>query len=148
MDTDGGTVDDGTEVARGTDPLNPADDVPKIAITEIGKPIVLEGIVFKTNSAEILPESEKTLNDAYETLRDNPKLEVGINGYTDATGSRDKNMKLSEARANSVKLWLVKKGIDEKRMATKGFGPDNPIGDNKTTEGKQKNRRIEFVRTK
>ncbi|HEY3296674.1 MAG TPA: OmpA family protein [bacterium] len=147
-DTDGGTVDDGTEVARGTDPLNPADDVPKIAITEVGKPIVLEGIVFRTNSAEILPASEKILNDAYETLRDNPKIEVAINGYTDATGSRDRNLKLSEARANSVKQWLVKKGIDEKRMTTRGFGPENPIGDNKTTEGKQKNRRIEFVRTK
>jgi outer membrane protein OmpA-like peptidoglycan-associated protein len=147
-DTDNGTVDDGTEVTRDTDPLNAADDVPKIAITEIGKPIVLAGIVFKTNSAEIQPASGQILNDAYETLRDNPKLEVEINGYTDATGSRDKNMKLSDSRANAVRQWLIKKGIDEKRLTAKGFGPDNPIGDNKTAEGKQMNRRIEFVRTK
>ena len=57
-------------------------------------------------------------------------------------------MKLSTARAESVKKYLVKKGIDANRITTKGFGPDKPAASNTTKEGKQKNRRIEFVRTK
>ncbi|RPH94578.1 OmpA family protein [candidate division KSB1 bacterium] len=146
-DTDAGTVDDGVEVARGSDPLNAADDIPKI-VMEVGKEITLEGIVFKVNSAEILPASEAILNDAFTTLRDNKNVEVEIWGHTDNSGKREKNMKLSEDRANAVKLWLVAKGIAESRLTTKGFGPDKPIADNKTPEGKQKNRRIEFIRTK
>jgi outer membrane protein OmpA-like peptidoglycan-associated protein len=148
MDTDGGTVDDGTEVSRGSNPLVAADDVPKIAITEVGKKIILEGIVFKTNSAEIMPESETILTDAYTTLRDNPQIFVEIRGYTDNTGKLDKNMKLSQARADAVKDWLVKKGIDGTRMTTKGFGPNDPVAPNDTPANKQKNRRIEFTRTK
>jgi outer membrane protein OmpA-like peptidoglycan-associated protein len=147
MDTDGGTVNDGVEVKRGTNPLDPADDVPKIPM-EIGKALILEGIVFKTNSAEIMPESEKVLNEVVDGLKGNPDVSIEIQGHTDNTGSKAHNMKLSQARADAVKKWLVTKGIDEKRMTTKGFGPDKPVAPNDTPENKQKNRRIEFVRIK
>ncbi len=154
-DTDGGTVDDGTEVARGTNPLDPKDDVPvkpeekkEELKTEVGKAIVLEGIVFKTGSAEITPQSEDILVKAYNTLNDNPEIEVQINGYTDNVGKRSANMKLSQERADAVKQFLVGKGIAASRMVTQGFGPDKPIASNKTADGKQKNRRIEFLRTK
>jgi outer membrane protein OmpA-like peptidoglycan-associated protein len=57
-------------------------------------------------------------------------------------------MKLSQARAESVKGWLVAKGIAAERITAKGYGPDKPVADNKTKEGRQKNRRIEFFRVK
>jgi outer membrane protein OmpA-like peptidoglycan-associated protein len=150
-DTDGGSVNDGTEVARGSDPLNPADDVPpkkEELKVEVGKAIVLEGIVFATGKADITPETETNLEKAYNTLAQNPEIVVEIQGHTDNTGKKATNMKLSQARAESVKAWLVKKGIAAERITAKGFGPDKPAADNKTKEGRQQNRRIEFFRVK
>jgi outer membrane protein OmpA-like peptidoglycan-associated protein len=147
VDTDGGTVSDGVEVQRGTNPLDPSDDVPKMKV-EVGKSIVLEGVTFRSGSATLTPESENTLELAYETMRDNPTVEVEIRGYTDNVGKKASNMKLSQKRADSVKDWLVQKGIDPTRITTKGFGPDNPIDTNTTEVGRAKNRRIEFYRTK
>ncbi len=149
-DTDGGTVPDGVEVRRGTDPLNPADDIPKkesLAV-EIGKPIVLEGLVFEFNSAKIRPVSEPVLQNALTIMKENPTIQVEIHGHTDNIGKASYNLKLSQARANSVRQWLVDRGVDPGRMATKGFGFVRPIAPNDTEEGRQKNRRIEFVRVK
>ena len=142
-DTDDGTVDDGTEVKRGTDPLNPEDDVVKI-----GVPIILEGIMFDVNKTDIRPESENRLMKTLKTLQTYDDISVEISGHTDSDGSAKSNLKLSQGRAESVKAWLVSKGIDANRMTTVGYGEDKPVADNKTKEGKQKNRRIEFTRTK
>lgn len=149
-DTDAGTVNDGVEVRRGTNPLNPADDVPKTAelSIEIGKAIVLEGVVFNTNKSTIKPESEPVLTKAYNTMKENPGIEVEIHGHTDNVGKASYNLKLSQARANSVRQWLVNKGIDPARISTRGFGFVRPIAPNDTEEGRQQNRRIEFVRVK
>jgi len=149
-DTDGGTLKDGAEVALGSNPLNPADDVQKKEELNvaIGKSITLEGVLFLTGSAQIGPNSELILEKAYNTLAQNPEIEVEIQGYTDNTGSKTTNMKLSQARAESVKGWLVAKGIAAERITAKGYGPDKPVADNKTKEGRQKNRRIEFFRVK
>jgi outer membrane protein OmpA-like peptidoglycan-associated protein len=148
-DTDGGSVNDGTEVTRGTNPLDPTDDVPKPkVVVEVGKAIVLEGIVFKSGKSTIEPESENTLMMAFNTLKDNPELAVEIRGYTDNVGKAAANKKLSLRRAEAVRSWLVKQGIDSMRISAKGYGPENPIADNATPEGRQKNRRIEFFRTK
>ncbi len=149
-DTDHGGVPDGVEVRRGTDPLNPADDFPKketLAI-EIGKPIVLEGVTFEFNKATIKPESEPVLQKAYDILVENPTIDVEIHGHTDNIGKASYNLKLSQARANSVKQWLVDKGVDPARIGTKGFGFVRPIAPNDTEEGRAKNRRIEFVRVR
>jgi outer membrane protein OmpA-like peptidoglycan-associated protein len=142
-DTDGGTVDDYTEVKRGTDPLNAEDDVVKI-----GVPIVLEGITFATGKADITPESEQILMKALKTLTTYPDISVEISGHTDNVGSAKSNQKLSERRANSVRDWLIRQGVDANRITAVGYGEDKPIADNKTKEGKAKNRRIEFTRTK
>jgi outer membrane protein OmpA-like peptidoglycan-associated protein len=149
-DTDGGSVNDGKEIARGTNPLDPADDVPRKEElkVEAGRAIVLEGIVFATGKSDITPESETTLEKAYNTMAQNEGMVVEIQGHTDNTGSQATNMKLSQARAEAVKAWLVKKGIASDRITAKGFGPDKPVADNKTKEGRQKNRRIEFFRVK
>ncbi len=149
-DTDGGGVNDGQEIKNGTNPLDPTDDFPKKAEfkVEVGKSIALEGVTFATGSANLTSESESTLEKAYNTLAQNPEVVVEIQGHTDNVGKRATNMKLSEARANSVKAWLVAKGVASERITTKGFGPDKPIAPNTTKEGKAKNRRIEFFRVK
>jgi outer membrane protein OmpA-like peptidoglycan-associated protein len=150
-DTDHGSVYDGVEVHRGTNPLDAADDVPKkdeFDVEKVGAAIVLEGVVFDVNKATVKPESEPILIKAFKTMEDHPAIEVEIRGHTDNTGKHDKNVKLSLDRAESVKAWLVNKGIPANRISTKGFGPDSPVAPNDTPENKQKNRRIEFVRMK
>ena len=77
-------------------------------------------------------------------LADYPSLRVEISGHTDDRGKRDKNLGLSQDRADAVKQYMVDKGIDAGRITTRGAGPDEPIGDNKTKAGRQQNRRIEF----
>jgi len=146
IDTDNGTVNDSVEVARRTDPLNPNDDI--IRMPEVGKKIVLEGVTFKTGSARLAPESKVILDQAYVTLVENPEVQVEIGGHTDTKGKRSTNLKLSLARANAVKTYLVGKGIAALRIRTKGYGPDKPVASNKTQEGRAKNRRIEFARIK
>jgi outer membrane protein OmpA-like peptidoglycan-associated protein len=105
----------------------------------------LEGIQFDVNKDTIKPGSRKILDQAAEILQKYPDIRVEIGGHTDATGSRDLNLDLSRRRARSVKRYLVGKGVDEKRVETRGYGPDKPVADNDTKDGRTKNRRIEFT---
>lgn len=104
----------------------------------------IKGINFATGSDRILPNSYAVLNDAVKVLQDYPTLRLQIDGHTDDRGNDDMNQKLSEARAASVKAYLVSKGVDESRLATTGYGESKPIEDNKTAFGRAANRRIEF----
>ncbi|MCA9653460.1 MAG: OmpA family protein [Myxococcales bacterium] len=105
---------------------------------------VIEGIFFDTGRSSIRDESFPTLDAAVKVLADYPSLRVEISGHTDDRGKRDKNLGLSQDRADAVKQYMVDKGIDAGRITTRGAGPDEPIGDNKTKAGRQQNRRIEF----
>jgi outer membrane protein OmpA-like peptidoglycan-associated protein len=149
-DTDDGTVNDAVEVKRGTNPLVAADDIPKKEVIQVeaGAAIVLEGVVFASGSAQLTPSSEAILGKAFNTLEAYPEMQVEIQGHTDNRGNAAANMKLSQARADAVKAWLMKKGIAAERIGAKGLGQDQPIASNDTLEGRQKNRRIEFYRTK
>jgi outer membrane protein OmpA-like peptidoglycan-associated protein len=138
-DTDGDGVPDGQEVRDGTDPL--VADV--LRIEESGN-IVLEGITFETNSAQIRPESEQILTMAYNTLRTNPQLRVEIQGHTDNVGAAAPNQRLSEARANSVRDYFIQRGIAADRMTARGYGLTVPLVPNDTPENRAKNRRIQF----
>jgi OOP family OmpA-OmpF porin len=104
----------------------------------------LPGITFELNSAKIKPSSKPTLDEAARTLEANPDYLLEVEGHTDSTGSRQGNLKLSRERAESVKAYLVGKGIDADRITTKGVGPDQPVASNDTAEGRAENRRIEF----
>lgn len=147
-DTDGGSIADATEIKRGTNPLLADDDLPKREILKIenNAPIVLDGVVFETGRAVLSPESESILSKALNTLQYYPDLKVAIHGHTDNTGGTKTNMRLSQARADAVKAYLVARGIASERIMTKGFGPYQPIAPNDTPEGRRQNRRIEFSR--
>ncbi|MGH1362968.1 MAG: OmpA family protein [Calditrichia bacterium] len=146
-DTDAGSVNDGAEVARGTNPLNADDDV-VLEVTNVGARIVLDGIVFASGKSAITSTSEAILEQAYQTLVAYPDMEVEIHGFTDSQGGARSNQRLSQRRADSVRAWLLRKGVVGNRVKAVGFGEDSPIADNKTAEGRAQNRRIEFVRTK
>jgi outer membrane protein OmpA-like peptidoglycan-associated protein len=150
-DTDKGSVEDGVEVNRGTNPLDKSDDVAAKAtddfLSKKDAKIELEGVFFDTGKSDILPTSETVLNRVFKTLKDNPQVNVEISGHTDNVGNKKKNQKLSEERANSVRTWLINKGISESRMTAKGYGDAQPKVANDTPENKAKNRRIEMTRT-
>ena len=105
---------------------------------------VIQGIEFDVNKATIRAKSFTVLDEAVKVLTDYPKLRMEISGHTDTDGKRDHNLELSKKRAESVKEYFAKKGIAAERIETRGAGPDEPLADNKTKAGKQKNRRIEF----
>ena len=88
------------------------------------------------------------MDKVYETLKAFPKTEIAIRGYTDNTGNYDYNVMLSRKRANAVRDYLVRKGINPLRITAEGYGPANPIATNSTAKGRAKNRRIEFIRLK
>jgi OOP family OmpA-OmpF porin len=117
------------------------DEVPKAVAKFAG---VIKGIFFDVDKDTIKPASKKTLDNAVKVLKDFADVKVEISGHTDSDGDRDHNVDLSRRRAESVKKYLVDKGIDSQRLQTRGAGPDEPIADNKTKKGKSQNRRIEF----
>jgi outer membrane protein OmpA-like peptidoglycan-associated protein len=102
-------------------------------------------IYFDFGKATIKPVSFPLLDEVALALTDNPNIKVRIEGHTDSVGNDKKNMKLSQARADSVRAYLVKKGIDPARMESKGYGETVPIADNRAQEGRDQNRRVEFV---
>ena len=140
-DTDGGSIDDGAEVLAGTNPLDPKDDVMDL---HSGATFSLEGILFETNKSTILNVSIPILEQAYTVLAANPEVKVLIIGHTDSVGSESSNQTLSENRANSVRTWLINRGIAANRLRAVGRGELQPRATNDTPEGRALNRRIEF----
>jgi OOP family OmpA-OmpF porin len=105
---------------------------------------ILKGIEFDRDKATLSAASLAALDKSAQVLLDYPSLRVLITGHTDDTGGREKNLRLSKARAESVKAYYVSKGIDATRIETKGAGPDAPLDSNATAAGRQLNRRIEL----
>lgn len=108
--------------------------------------IALYGIHFETGKDALQPDSEPLLAEIASLLKQQAKLKLSIEGHTDNVGSAQSNEALSQKRAEAVKRWLVGKGVDAKRLATRGHGPAMPIADNRLEEGRAKNRRVELVR--
>ena len=104
-------------------------------------------ISFKTNSYELVPSSYPYIDQLFEWLTKKQKLNVQIIGHTDNVGTAANNLTLSKNRAAAVSKYLVEKGIDSKRINSKGLGESKPIATNDTDQGRQRNRRTEVVVT-
>jgi outer membrane protein OmpA-like peptidoglycan-associated protein len=111
------------------------------------KSLILEGVNFETGKADLTPESQAILDGVAESLVANEEVKVQVGGHTDNTGSAALNKRLSAARANSVREYLISKGVAANRLTAAGFGPSKPIASNKTAAGRAQNRRVELTRT-
>jgi OmpA-OmpF porin, OOP family len=107
--------------------------------------LAAKNILFITGSAKLQKSSFKGLDDVAKIMSENPGMSLAIDGHTDYVGSEEMNQTLSDNRAGSVKNYLVSKGIDESRITATGHGELEPIADNKTAAGRQKNRRSEMT---
>ncbi|MBI3509596.1 MAG: OmpA family protein [Bacteroidetes bacterium] len=119
------------------------DDISLIAYDDsisAGKKIIADDIHFASGDSTINSDSYWKLDLLSNELSQTPKIKVEIDGHTDSTGTTDANQKLSEARARAVKRYFVSKGIDAKRITTKGYGSSKPLG-----KDPAKNRRVEFI---
>ena len=111
---------------------------------EIGDRFRLNQIYFEFNSSELLTVSYIQLDSLYNILEQKPSVRIEIRGHTDNIGSESYNKKLSVDRAASVYNYLLDKGIPKTRMKYRGFGPNVPVADNSTDEGRELNRRVEI----
>lgn len=109
--------------------------------------VALYGIYFDTDVPTPRPESESTLQQILQLLKADPALRLEIQGHTDDSGTPDHNAKLSDARAASVTTWLIGHGIAASRLTSKGYGATKPVADNRSPEGRAKNRRVELAKT-
>jgi outer membrane protein OmpA-like peptidoglycan-associated protein len=118
-------------------------------LVKVGMVLTLKNVYFDFAKATLrLPQSAEALQAAYQILKDNPSIKVEIGGHTDSKGSDEYNLKLSDARAASVVEYLVKTlGVDPARLTSRGYGEAKPVATNDTDEGRQLNRRVEFVIT-
>jgi OmpA-OmpF porin, OOP family len=129
------------KVAEAPKPAPAPAPAPAPVVEEV---IVLRGINFDFDKADIKPEFAPILDEAVAILKERQGVKVVVEGHTDWTGPEDYNQKLSERRAQSVKDYLVQNGIAADRLETKGFGESKPAYDNTTKEGRFRNRRVEF----
>ena len=111
---------------------------------EANAAIILKNIFFDVNKYELKPESQVELDNIVKLMKDNPALKIQINGHTDNVGKPADNITLSNNRAKAVVDYITAKGVDAKRLAYQGFGDKVPLADNKTEEGRSKNRRTEL----
>ena len=115
------------------------------AMLKVGMSITLKGIYFDFDKSTIKPESRPALEDAAKMLKENPTINVEIQGHTDSKGSDSYNLSLSDRRAASVVTYLVQiLGIDMSRLTSRGYGEGMPIATNETDAGRALNRRVEF----
>lgn len=106
--------------------------------------VILKNIFFDVNRYELKSESSTELDNIVELLKENPSLKIQINGHTDNVGKPSDNLKLSNNRANAVIQYLIGKGIDAKRLSSKGWGETKPLADNSNEQGRAQNRRTEM----
>jgi outer membrane protein OmpA-like peptidoglycan-associated protein len=149
-DTDGDGIRDDVDACpneKGPPDTDPQKNgCPKAVRVTEGEIVILEQVQFKTGSAVILPVSDDLLRQVAGVLAEHPEIaKLEVQGHTDSRGGKAYNRKLSQKRADAVRKWLVNSGqIDSGRLSAHGYGMDEPIADNATPEGRQKNRRVQF----
>jgi outer membrane protein OmpA-like peptidoglycan-associated protein len=117
----------------------------KMVPIEKNSVVRLNNIFFDTGKSELRPESSPELDRLVTTLNEFPKMVIEVRGHTDNTGSNEINNKLSQDRADAVREYFISKGIEPDRVGSKGFGETKPVAANDTEEGRQRNRRVEFM---
>jgi outer membrane protein OmpA-like peptidoglycan-associated protein len=125
-------------------------DLQKIAAVKQesrGMVITLSGsVLFASNEATLLPAAMIKLNEVADALiKGNPDANITVEGHTDSQGTRQYNMELSKKRADAVREQLISRGVAADRIKAVGIGPDRPVADNKTPEGRANNRRVEII---
>jgi OOP family OmpA-OmpF porin len=100
---------------------------------------------FDFDSAKLRPSGEQRIDELIDGLQANPRLTVLVAGHTDSIGSEQYNQRLSEARANAVRNYMISRGIDASRISTRGYGEMDPVASNDTEEGRAQNRRVEIT---
>lgn len=106
--------------------------------------VSIYGVTFELDSAELTAEGRQTLNGVATSLNNQPSLRMEVAGHTDNIGSPAYNLVLSQQRADTVRNYLMDKGVGESRMTAVGYGQNQPVADNDTEEGRAQNRRVEF----
>ena len=104
----------------------------------------MDDVLFDFDKSNIKPEAGAILDRLVAFMNENKDKRAALSGHTDSIGTPAYNQKLSERRVNSVKDYVVKKGVNSGRISGQGFGESKPIADNKTKEGRAKNRRVEI----
>jgi outer membrane protein OmpA-like peptidoglycan-associated protein len=151
LDSDGDGVPDYLDKCPNTPQGTPVDvnGCPIVKVEPPEEHFILRGDAnFKTGKANLLPGGKKTLDGMIPTMKKHPKMQWVVEGYTDAVGSDSQNLKLSERRAQIVIDYLISKGINKSYLTKKAFGKADPVGDNKTPEGRALNRRVEIKAVK
>jgi outer membrane protein OmpA-like peptidoglycan-associated protein len=118
----------------------------RVPIVEIGRKFIIENLLFKTNSAD-LPDTVEELDVLIKFMKQRPTVRIRVEGHTDNVGSMAVNNALSKRRADSVRDYLIRKGVSAERIESQGFGPSKPIASNGTEFGRRLNRRTEIVIT-
>ncbi|EIT71687.1 MULTISPECIES: OmpA family protein [Hydrocarboniphaga] len=111
---------------------------------EVGQTLVLHGVNFEFDKSRLTANAKTLLDMVADALLARQDIQIEIAGHTDSKGADAYNQKLSESRADAVKLYLIERGIDGSRMSTVGYGETRPIVDNATDEGRELNRRVEL----
>lgn len=114
----------------------------------VGEKVTLQNIFFDFNKADLKKESHGELSRVAKFLKSNPKVTIEMAGHTDIIGSREYNLNLSRHRAKAVYDYMLSIGVPADRLSFEGYGPDRPIADNNTEEGRAQNRRTEVIVTK
>jgi outer membrane protein OmpA-like peptidoglycan-associated protein len=111
-----------------------------------GLVITLSGqVLFVSNQAVLLPAAMASLQNVADALKATPDRNITVEGHSDSTGSHAYNMDLSQRRAESVRPYLISQGVPQEMIKAQGIGPDRPIADNRTAEGRANNRRVEII---
>ncbi len=130
-------------VAAPTPP--PAPETPRVTVTK-EKLELKDKVFFRTGKSIIDPKSDSLLDEVATALQSHDEVKhVVVEGHTDSSGSAKLNRKLSLARARAVRKYLVDKGVTASRLDARGFGPSQPVADNDTPDGREQNRRVEFI---